>query len=266
MTALMPRYRLDLEYAGTRYRGWQVQANARTVQGEVLTAARGLDERPPLDLQGAGRTDAGVHALHQVAHLDLVTALAPSVVQLGLNDALPPDINVLRVERVRSNFHARHDAVARQYLYQIARRRTAFSKPYVWWVKDALDAPAMQRAALAFVGRHDFRKLSQPDPQTTSTLVEVHALSVDALEDLIVVRIEASHFLWRMVRRIVGVLVEVGRGRITEAGARGIVSGTSSVDTAPLTAPPSGLFLARVLYPGDSTPPPGHGPVRLDTW
>lgn len=266
MAGSMPRYRLDLEYAGTRYRGWQVQANARTVQGELLTAARGLTDRPPLDLQGAGRTDAGVHALHQVAHLDLVSAPPPMSLLLGLNDALPPDINVLRVARVRSNFHARHDAVARRYLYQIARRRTAFAKPYVWWVKDTLDVASMQRTARAFVGRHDFRQLSQADADTTSTLVEVHALSVEECGDLLVCRIEASHFLWRMVRRIMGVLVEVGRGKLTEAAAKGLIAGASPVDSAALTAPPSGLFLERVIYPDEPVPHPTSAPVRLDTW
>lgn len=262
----MPRYRLDLEYAGTRYRGWQLQANARTVQGELLAAARTVDDRPPLDLQGAGRTDAGVHALHQVAHLDLVSAPSPASLQFSLNDALPADINVLRVERVRSNFHARHDAVARRYLYQVARRRTAFAKPFVWWVKDDLDVSTMQRAARSLVGRHDFRRLSQPDAQTTSTIVEVHDVTVDDHGDLLVCRIEASHFLWRMVRRVVGVLVEVGRGRLTEATVRGLVTGAAAIETAPLTAPPSGLFLERVIYPGEPVPAPAPAPVRLDTW
>src|SRR5262245_17931693 len=133
----MPRYRLTVEYAGTRYSGWQIQKNARTVQGELHraleTALRGRFET-----YGSGRTDAGVHALGQVVHVDAATLPPPATLVRQVNDALPHDINVLDAERVPPKFHARHSAVARSYLYQIATRRTAFAKPYVWWVREEL--------------------------------------------------------------------------------------------------------------------------------
>ena len=132
----MPRYRLTLEYAGTRYSGWQIQKNARTVQGELHHALKAGFPPGRLESYGAGRTDAGVHALGQVAHVDLAVESPPATLLARVNDALPHDINVLEAERVSPRFHARHSAVARSYLYQIARRRTAFAKPYVWWMRD----------------------------------------------------------------------------------------------------------------------------------
>jgi tRNA pseudouridine38-40 synthase len=139
----MPRYKLALEYAGTRYSGWQIQKNARTVQGELHRALAEAVGSTRFDTYGSGRTDAGVHALAQVAHVDLARALPPSTLVSRLNDALPFDINVLAAERVPARFHARHSAVARSYLYQIALRRTAFAKPYVWWVREPLDLRRM---------------------------------------------------------------------------------------------------------------------------
>ena len=148
----MARYKLTLEYAGTRYSGWQIQQNARTVQGELNRALADIARGGKLDSYGAGRTDAGVHALGQVAHVDLGVELPPATLVARVNDALPHDINVLAAERVPARFHARHSAVARSYLYQIARRRTAFAKPFVWWVRDALDVEAMRAAGEGILG------------------------------------------------------------------------------------------------------------------
>ena len=132
----MHTWKLEIEYEGTRYRGWQMQHNAKTVQGELMEASRKLFSSK-VDIHGAGRTDAGVHALHQIAHLkvaDLKTNLTPRQIQFGFNDVLPHDINILSVRNAAENFHARHDAVARYYLYQISTRRTAFGKSLVWWI------------------------------------------------------------------------------------------------------------------------------------
>jgi tRNA pseudouridine38-40 synthase len=243
----MPRYRLTLEYAGTRYSGWQIQKNARTVQGELNRAlARALGPGR-LETYGSGRTDAGVHALGQVAHLDTGTTLPPATLVARVNDALPYDINLLAAERVPARFHARHSAVARSYLYQIAVRRTAFGKPFVWWVRDALDVAAMERAAGGLAGFGDFRAFTDADPEEKSTTVLVEGIALRRAGGLILVRVVGSHFLWKMVRRIVGVLVEVGRGGL-EAGEVGRLLGVESDLPARLTAPSSGLFLERVFY------------------
>ncbi len=243
----MARFRLDLEYVGTRYRGWQIQKNARTVQGALHEVVRRVSGRTDFETYGSGRTDAGVHALHQVAHLDLETRAAPGSLRRALNDELPADINVLSAEKVSRRFHARHSAVGRSYLYQIARRRTAFGKPFVWWIRDPLDVPRLHRAARQFEGRHDFRSFSDADPGAGSTRVEIEAVEVGEAEGLVLVRVRGSHFLWKMVRRMVGVLAEVGRGKLEPADVERFLREDSRAP-ARLTAPPSGLFLERVFY------------------
>ncbi len=246
----MSRYKLVIEYAGTRYSGWQIQTNARTVQGmltHAIAEATGIDD---FELYGAGRTDAGVHALAQVAHLDLAVDLPPDTLASRINDALPPDINLLCIEKVPRRFHARHDAVARSYVYQVARRRTAFAKPFVWWIRDELNVEAMREASRLLEGRHDFRSFTDDDPKLTSTIVEVERLDVSESGDLVLVHIVGSHFIWKMVRRIVGVLVAVGRGTLDVEAVERLLAEHSKIP-AKLTAPASGLFLERVLYEGD---------------
>src|SRR5262245_28653605 len=135
----MARFKVTLEYAGTRYSGWQIQKNARTVQGELDRVVRDVTGQRQFEIYGSGRTDAGVHALEQIAHLDIITGLPPRTLLQRMNDALPSDINILSIELAQRRFHARHDAVARSYVYQISRRRTAFGKHFVWWVREALD-------------------------------------------------------------------------------------------------------------------------------
>ena len=207
----MPRYRLTIEYAGTKYSGWQIQKNARTIQGELHRALEGVLGKGPFETYGSGRTDAGVHALGQVMHLDTAATLPPATLVARINDALPAEINVLDAERVQPKFHARHSAVARSYLYQIARRRDPKSKLLVWWVREPLNVEAMRTAAASLVGFSDFRAFTDDDPEEKSTRVLVQSLTIVEEGPLIIVRIVGSHFLWKMVRRIVGVLVEVGR-------------------------------------------------------
>ena len=246
----MPRFKLIIEYAGTRYSGWQIQKNAKTIQGEIDRAVRTITKRADFELYGSGRTDAGVHALAQIAHLDVVTALPPETLARRLNDELPADINILAAAAVPHRFHARHDAVARRYLYQIATRRTAFAKSFVWWVKEPIDIGRMREAAAAFVGFKDFETFAESDAADRSTHVLVDRLDVEENGDLVLVAIEGSHFLWKMVRRIVGVLVEIGRGSLEPRAAAALLT-ASSGEPARLTAPASGLFLERVYYKGD---------------
>jgi tRNA pseudouridine38-40 synthase len=252
-------WRIEVEYEGTRYGGWQRQPHARTVQGELVGAAEEFFGGR-VEVGGSGRTDAGVHALRQVAHLKANVqgrAPHPRQIQAGVNKLLPHDINLLSVRACAAGFHARHDAVRRYYLYQIAARRTAFGKPFVWWVRDALDVAAMEAAGRLLAGRHDFSSFCESPEKQTSTVVEVESAEVLARGGLILFRVGASHFLWKMVRRVVGALVEVGRGRLSVEEFASLL-GTYSAEPAAWTAPPSGLFLERVLYQGE--PPPG--PLR----
>ncbi len=246
----MPRFKVTLEYAGTRYSGWQKQKNARTVQGEIERAIVEATGQRSFEFQGSGRTDAGVHALHQVAHLDINLRVPPETLRQRVNDELPADINLLRIDPGPARFHARHAAVARSYLYQVSRRRSAFAKPYVWWVKDALDVDRMRAAAARFAGMHDFRSFSDDDPEEKSTEVLVEEVTVGEAGDLVLIRVGGSHFIWKMVRRMVGVLVEAGCGRLEPDAVDRLLREDSGMP-ARLTAPASGLFLERVFYPRD---------------
>jgi tRNA pseudouridine38-40 synthase len=261
----MPRFKLTIEYAGTRYSGWQIQKNARTVQGEIDRAIREVAGGQPFELYGSGRTDAGVHALAQVAHLELYTTLGPEQLRRHVNDELPADIHIRTAEKAPHKFHARHDATARSYLYQICRRRTAFGKPFVWWIREPLDPGAMRAAAAAFAGLKDFRGFTDDDPQEKSTVVLVDRLEVADLDPLLLIRVHGSHFLWKMVRRIVGVLAAVGRGEATAASVGDLVAGKpSKIDVAALTAPAAGLFLERVFYKNDGEPGPLRPVLNID--
>jgi tRNA pseudouridine38-40 synthase len=253
----MPRFKLLIEYAGTRYSGWQIQKNARTVAGEIDGAIREVTRRQQFELYGAGRTDAGVHALGQVAHLELYTDLAPAVLRARVNDALPADIYIRAIEKVGHRFHARHDARQRSYIYQISRRKTAFFKPYVWWIKDRLDVEAMRDGARAFVGMRDFASFTADEPDEKSTKVLIDRIEIAEDGDLVLVRIAGSHFLWRMVRRLVGVAAAVGRGELSAAEAAAFLDERSDIPGT-LTAPASGLFLEAVFYADDER----AGPLR----
>ena len=243
----VPTWKLTLEYDGTRYRGWQSQKNTdRTVQGMLVRAAHELFGADAT-VSGAGRTDAGVHALAQVAHLKAQKAMTEDAVAWGLNERLPADIHVLRVENAPPRFHARHSAVSRTYLYRISRQRTAFGKPFVWWVRDRLDFAAMRRAAKLFEGRHDFASFCENPDGQESTLVVVEKSDVTEAGQEIHFRVTASHFLWKMVRRLAGTLVEVGRGNLDVAGVEKLLR-EKTATPAKWTAPPSGLFLESVRY------------------
>lgn len=244
------RFKLYIEYEGTRYSGWQVQKNVRTVQGKLLEAAENIFKKEKCDVQGSGRTDASVHALCQVAHLDVKTVLAPEIIRMKFNDELPSDINILEVEKANPKFHARHDAINRSYLYQISKRRTAFGKNYVWWIKDKLDFERMQSAAKLFLGMHDFISFTDEEQEEKSTRVLIENVQMKEDGELILVRIIGSHFLWKMVRRMIGVLVEIGRGKLTDQDLKRFLNSKSN-DPAKYTAPPSGLFLEQVIYQGE---------------
>lgn len=246
----MPTYKLTIEYEGTRYSGWQAQGNTqKTVQGHLIRAATQLFGEA--DLGGAGRTDAGVHAAAQVAHLRIRQVSDPTQMVHKLNDQLPHDIHVLEAVRASDSFHARHDAVSRVYIYQIATRRTAFAKPFVWWIKDRLDFEAMSRAAGFIAGRRDFSAFTDKRlAADESRIVVVESCETAVAEDLILIRIAASHFLWKMVRKSVGALVEVGRRSMTVEQFAARLQ--PKAEPFSPTAPPSGLFLEAIIYGGES--------------
>jgi tRNA pseudouridine38-40 synthase len=251
-------YELVIEYAGTRYSGWQEQKNAITVAGELRKAIEEVAGAVQ-DLGGAGRTDAGVHALAQVAHVKLEREMDPESLRKEANARLPSDIHLLHVAVADPRFHARHAAISRTYVYQISRRRTALAKRYVWWVQRELDVERMRRALQSVVGEHDFVRFCDRPKEKKSTRVRVDRAEVAESGSLILLRFEASNFLWKMVRRLTGALVEVGAGALAAEDFAALIDAPDSHAGKGLvsewTAPPSGLFLAGVRYEGD--PPPG---------
>jgi tRNA pseudouridine38-40 synthase len=256
------RYRIELEYKGTNYRGWQAQKNAVGVANTLLSAAR-VVFKDVGELTGAGRTDAGVHALHQVAHLEATPPQGKRDLRVALNDRLPMDIAVTRVSEAKMDFNARFDARERVYLYQILRRRSAFGPGAAWWLKDRINVSDMRFAAKQLEGDHDFAAFADKDPEKPKTTL-LKLAPIEIVEDgaLLLLRFRSQHFLWKMVRRLTGYMVEVGRGRIKAGATPGYFGQPSSV-LSPFTAPPEGLYLERVVYPGEHYNEPLRGVMNI---
>ncbi len=246
MVAGKKRFRLVLEFDGGRYRGWQKQQEVRSVQGAILQAAAELFGAGA-DVQGNGRTDGGVHGLRFAAHLEAETELGADEVGRLLNALLPHDIAVLECQKAGPRFHARHNCIGRSYLYQIARRKSAFCMPYLWWIREPLSVAAMREAAALLEGMHDFSSFTDRQAlKKKSPLVLVHRVLVEESGDLVLVRVVGSHFLWKMVRRIVGVLCAVGRGEMPVAEVGRFLA--EPVNLSPFTAPAQGLFFEEAFY------------------
>ncbi len=241
------RFKIHLEYDGTPYKGWQIQKGQPTIQGELLRVATKIFKTENLEFYGAGRTDSGVHAIGQVAHLEVQTSLITDHIRLKLNEELPATINVLKVEKATPNFHARHDAIARSYLYQVSKRRTVFGRKYAWAVAEKLDTNRMKEAATIFAGMHNFQSFAADSPDDKSMQVALNFVDIYEEGNVILFHLVGSHFLWHMVRRMVGVLVEVGKGKLTTVQVNQFLN-TLSPEPARLTAPATGLFLERVYY------------------
>jgi tRNA pseudouridine38-40 synthase len=245
----MANFKLILEYDGTRYNGWQRQAEAPTVQAEIERALASMT-RSPITLFGAGRTDAGVHALGQVANFRCDTRLGPEALLKGLNSLLPPDIAVRDCRRVPEEFHARFDARSKIYRYHLLNReaRAAVGRSYAWFVHRPLDLEAMRRATEAIIGRHDFKAFESAGSPRMHTVRNVTNAGWTAQEDRrLTFQIEADGFLRCMVRNIVGTLVAVGLGRLAPGDLREILDSRDR-RRAGAAAPPQGLFLVSVRY------------------
>ena len=240
--------KLILEYDGTHYHGWQLQQNAVTLQGTLEAVLRRLLNEP-VRLRVAGRTDAGVHALGQVAAFKSATVTDINRFQRSLNALLPQDIVVTQVEEVPDTFNPRRDARSRTYLYRILNRPwpSAFWARYSWPVPLPLDHEAMDRAAALLVGDHDCSSFQGADSVTHNPRRTVLRSSVRRAEDFLVYEIEARSFLRHMVRNIVGTLVDVGRGALSVEDFARILAARDRT-RAGLNAPPQGLFLVEVKY------------------
>jgi tRNA pseudouridine38-40 synthase len=246
----MPRFKLTIEYDGTGFVGWQRQDNGPSIQAALEDAARGycqVDAR----VHGAGRTDAGVHALGQVAHVDLPRDDPPAVVANAFNAHLRPHpIAVLKAEKVDDEFHARFSAIERGYVYRILNRRApaALENGHVWWVVAPLDAAAMNVAAQVLVGRHDFSSFRAVECQSKSPVKTLDEIRVTRQDDVILITARARSFLHHQVRNFVGTLKFVGEGKWDAAHVRTVLEARDRAAAGP-TAPPEGLYLTHVRYP-----------------
>ncbi|MEW9834842.1 tRNA pseudouridine(38-40) synthase TruA [Mesorhizobium marinum] len=247
----MPRYRLDIEYDGTPYAGWQRQAGQHSVQAALEQAIIGFSSET-VTLRGAGRTDSGVHATGQVAHVDLARDWPDDTVRDAVNAHLKlasETVAVLAAAKVTDAFDARFSATGRHYLYRILNRRAppALEKGRVWWTPGRLDAGAMHEAAQQLLGRHDFTTFRSAQCQATSPLRTLERLDVARSGDLIEVRTSARSFLHNQVRSMVGTLKRVGEGAWTAADVKAALDARDRAACGPM-APPDGLYLVKVDY------------------
>jgi tRNA pseudouridine38-40 synthase len=245
----MPRYRLTLEYDGGPFAGWQRQDDVPTVQG-VLEAAAEAINGAPATAHAAGRTDAGVHALGQVAHIDLDKDFRTDTVRDALNQHMRPHpVAVLEAERVGEDFHARFSAKKRHYLYRLIDRRPPLTldRGQVWRVPYRLDAEAMHHAAQVLVGQHDFTTFRDSQCQADSPVKTLEAIAVSRVGEEIHLTCRAISFLHRQVRSMTGSLVEVGSGKWSVRDLKAALDAADRQRCGPV-APPDGLYLTKVDY------------------
>ena len=250
------RYALGIEYDGTAYNGWQRQDSGIGIQ-EQLERALGRVAGHSVEVHGAGRTDTGVHASGQVAHFDSDSRRSLRGWLLGANSNLPPDINVVWLQQMPADFHARFSALRRRYRYLILNRlvRSALLRNRAWWLHQPLDAARMHAAGQLLVGRHDYSAFRAAGCQASSAVREVRSLSVERDGDLVSIDIVADAFLQRMVRNVAGTLAAVGMG---EQPVRWVadVLGRRDRTLGGMAAPAHGLTLVEVTYPDDYGIPP----------
>ena len=243
----MRTLRIDIEYDGSEYSGWQIQKNTRTIQGEItkaLSVLFGSVTTPPV---ASGRTDAGTHALNQVAHLHTKSSLPLNLIMRGLNGILPQDISILSVNEACPDFHARHNAKQKRYRYRLRKGKVAICRNHVWSIPHTVDMVAMNKASAMIIGKHLFSAFCKQDPIPNNLECNIFEASWERQEDEWVFEIEGNRFLRHMVRILVGTIVEIGIGkRSPQTVSDLLISGKR--EKAGRTAPAHGLHLLWVKY------------------
>lgn len=244
------RIAAGIEYCGTDFCGWQRQSGQRTIQGCVELALSTVADHP-VEVQCAGRTDAGVHALQQVIHFDTTADRSLRAWVLGTNTHLPPDVNVLWTKPVSDDFSSRFSATSRHYKYLILNRpvRSALGRRLLTYERYPLDTARMAAAAVYLKGEHDFTSYRAVSCQSKTPVREVTRLSIERLDDLILIDIEANAFLHHMVRNIAGVLMRIGTGEQPPEWSKYVLDARDRT-LGGMTAPPDGLYLINACYPG----------------
>ncbi len=243
------KFKLIIEYEGTRYHGWQVQSNGVTVQ-EVLQKALQKITKKKTSVVASGRTDAGVHAEAQTAHFTTSSRMTPHQFLKALNSVLPHDITVRQVEEVPLEFHAQKSALRKTYRYTLLNRDYPSALAYrrCWFVPHPLNVNAMRRAKTCLLGRHDFSAFRASNCEAKSPVKELTQLRISREKDFIHLLFEGNAFLKHMIRNITGTLVDVGKGRMAPGRVKEILDSRDRNQAGP-TAPPQGLCLLRVDYP-----------------
>ncbi len=244
----MRNIKIIIQYDGSRYLGWQKQALGATIQ-EVLEETVEKIIREPVSLIGSGRTDAGVHAFMQVANFKTTSSMSVGELHRAINSLLPNDIVVTFAGEAEESFHARYDALSKEYQYRIynGALRSPFSNKYYWHIYTPLDSDAMSRGAAFLVGRHDFSAFQSTGSDTKTSLRTITKSEISREGDMIIFEIEGNGFLRHMVRSIVGTLVDVGRGKLAPEEIQSILESLDR-SRAGATAPAEGLFLKDVRY------------------
>ena len=241
------RYKLNIEYDGTDFKGWQVQPDARTVEGELEKAIHTVLQYE-YDLIGQGRTDAGVHAVKQTAHIDLPDDADTDALQLSINRMTGDDVFVRKIERVHDEFHARFDAKSRSYEYTFIRKPSPLKSRYTEVLPAKCTIPLMMEAAEIFKGEYDFKNFSKFNEDNYTTICKVFEAEMLQLDDQFIFRIRANRFLRNMVRRIAGTLVDVGQGKMSVEDVKDLLNNMDSRVDASKTASAKALKLVNVSY------------------
>ena len=260
------RIALGVEYDGAEFKGWQIQSSGRSVQDSLQQALSSVADEP-VQVTGAGRTDAGVHALIQVAHFDTEAHRSMRSWVLGANANLPPDVSVRWAKPVPDDFHARFGALARSYRYLILNRSTrpAVSRHHACWIHRALDEARMREASQYFLGEQDFSALRAAGCQAKSPMRNVHAIEVEREGEAITIDVTANAFLQHMVRNIAGVLIKVGKGEEEPAWAQQVLESRDRTK-AGITAPAEGLYLTQIRYAEEFELPAMAAPALVGLW
>lgn len=244
----MQNIKLLIEYDGTCFSGWQRQNNGRTVQQEIEKVLAKIMKRP-VKIHGAGRTDAGVHALGQVASFKENIPVPVDKIPFALNSILPEDISIIKASEVEEDFHARYSAKGKRYIYQIYNGplRSPLQRNYSYFVSQPLDVNKMQESTQYFLGTHDFKGFMTARSSVQNTVRTLYKLDVYFDENLIKIEVEGNGFLYNMVRIIVGTLIKVGKGKISPKEIERIIASGIRENAGP-TTPAQGLYLAEVFY------------------
>lgn len=243
---MIVKYKALIEYLGKNFFGWQIQPNLITIQGEIERALYRITKNK-IRVIGSGRTDTGVNALGQVAHFEIEEFSDEEKLKNAINGNLTDNIRIINIKKVHKDFHSRFDAIERQYLYKVYRgNKTPFKKDMVWFINYKLSLEKISKASLDFIGKKDFTSFAIKKSQEKNKIVDLRSLEIKVYNNEIIFLVKADRFLHKMVRTIIGTLIEIGRGK-DNYNIKNILKNKNREYAGP-SAPPEGLYLYKVIY------------------